>query len=156
MSRLLAVSLFALSMQAVGAEPSPGRVTGIGGVFFLADEDGASLRKWYEKHLGLRFESWGGVVFSWPEGAQHDGGLTVWHAADGDSDWFKPSTSRFMINYRVDDMAALISRLRSAGIEPIKGPETHENGEFAWIMDPDGNKVELWEPHPFSDETPEN
>ena len=72
--------------------------------------------------------------------------VTVWSLADKDSQWFSPSDSAFMINYRVDDLDALLAQLRAAGVEPVGGPESHENGKFAWIMDPDGNKVELWEP----------
>lgn len=72
--------------------------------------------------------------------------MTVWTTSASDSDWFSPSTSSFMINYRVDDMAGMIAQLNEAGIPIQKGPEYHENGVFAWIMDPEGNKVELWEP----------
>ena len=75
-----------------------------------------------------------------------DGGVTVWHVADRESEWFRPSDSSFMINYRVDDLDALIAELRTAGIEIVGDPQSDENGKFAWIMDPDGNKVELWEP----------
>jgi predicted enzyme related to lactoylglutathione lyase len=70
----------------------------------------------------------------------------VWSLAGKDSQWFAPSDSAFMINYRGDDMAGLLAKLQAAGIEVLKGPESHENGKFAWIMDPDGNKVELWQP----------
>ncbi len=80
-----------------------------------------------------------------------DKGLTVWHVAGRESQWFSPSDSTFMINYRVDDLDALIHQLRNEGMEIVAGPESHENGKFAWIMDPDGNKVELWEPKTFND-----
>ena len=76
----------------------------------------------------------------------NDGGLTVWSLAKKESQWFSPSDSSFMINYRVDDLVALLAQLRTDGVEIFKGPESHENGKFAWIMDPEGNKVELWEP----------
>lgn len=122
------------------------RVTGIGGVFFKGRGEGASLAKWYEAHLGIRLEGWGGAILRWPEDDAGDGGMTVWHVADRDSEWFRPSDSTFMINYRVDDLDALIAQLRAAGVDVVQGPESHENGKFAWIMDPDGNKVELWEP----------
>ena len=91
-------------------------------------------------------ESWGGAVLRWPEDKGGDGGVTVWHVADHASEWFRPSDSSFMVNYRVDDLDALIAQLRTAGIETIGDPQSDENGKFAWIMDPDGNKVELWEP----------
>ncbi|MGH8074169.1 MAG: VOC family protein, partial [Lysobacter sp.] len=105
-----------------------------------------ALAAWYQKHLGLPLETWGGAVLKWPDDKAGDGGLTVWNLADRDSTWFSPSESAFMINYRVDDLDALLAQLQAAGIEVIDGPQSHENGKFAWVMDPDGNKVELWEP----------
>ena len=87
----------------------------------------------------------------WEDDNAEDKGLTVWHVADRDSDWFSPSESSFMINYRVDDMGAMVEQLIAAGIDIQKGPEYHENGVFAWIMDPDGNKIELWEPKNWDD-----
>jgi predicted enzyme related to lactoylglutathione lyase len=121
------------------------KVTGIGGVFFKAD-DTKALAAWYAEHLGLPLESWGGAVLNWSEDKANDGGLTVWNLSARDSEWFSPSEGTLMINYRVDDLAGLLDQLAAAGIEPISGPESHENGRFAWIMDPEGNKVELWEP----------
>ena len=122
------------------------RVTGIGGVFFLSRGNGRALAEWYEQHLGIRLEDFGGAVLPWKEDVADDGGLTVWSVADHDSEWFSPGQSSFMINYRVDDLGAMIGQLSDAGIEILQGPEYHENGAFAWIMDPEGNKVELWEP----------
>ena len=122
------------------------RVTGIGGVFFKSRNDSAALAAWYHKHLGMPLENWGGAVLRWPEDTAGDQGLTVWHVAEKASQWFSPSDSAFMINYRVDDLDALLADLRAGGVEIVGGPESHENGKFAWIMDPDGNKVELWEP----------
>ena len=122
------------------------RVTGIGGVFFKSRNDHAALAAWYEKHLGMPRESWGGVILRWPDDKAEDKGLTVWHVADKDSKWFSPSNSAFMINYRVDDLDELLAQLREAGVEVVGGPDSDDNGTFAWIMDPDGNKVELWQP----------
>ena len=122
------------------------KVTGIGGVFLKCRGDSAALAAWYQTHLGLPLETWGGAILRWPNDKAEDQGLTVWSLADKDSQWFSPSDSAFMINYRVDDMDALLAQLRAAGIEMVGGPESHENGKFAWIMDPDGNKVELWQP----------
>lgn len=122
------------------------KVTGIGGVFLKCRGDSAALAAWYREHLGLPLETWGGAVLRWPDDKAPDGGLTVWSLAAADSTWFSPSDSAFMINYRVDDLDGLLAQLRAAGIEPVGGPESHENGTFAWIMDPDGNKVELWQP----------
>lgn len=122
------------------------RVTGIGGVFFKSRDDNAALAAWYQKHLGLPLEGFGGAVLRWPDDKAEDGGLTVWHVAGKESQWFAPSDSPFMINYRVDNLEGMIAQLRAGGVEIIQGPESHENGRFAWIMDPEGNKVELWEP----------
>lgn len=123
------------------------RITGIGGVFFKSSNDNAALAAWYQKHLGLPLEvSFGGAILRWPDDKAEDGGLTVWHVAEKESQWFAPSDSPFMINYRVDNLEEMIAQLKAGGVEIINGPESHENGKFAWIMDPDGNKVELWEP----------
>ena len=122
------------------------KVTGIGGVFFKSRTDKAVLAAWYHQHLGIPLESWGGAVLRWPEDKADDGGLTVWTVAAPESKWFSPSESAFMINYRVDDMDELLAQLRASEVQIVSGPESHENGKFAWIMDPDGNKVELWQP----------
>ena len=122
------------------------RVTGIGGVFFKSKGDPAALAAWYQTHLGMPLEVWGGSILRWPEDKAEDKGLTVWNVAQADTEWFAPSTASFMINYRVDDLDALLANLRAANIEIVQGPEAHENGKFAWILDPDGNKLELWEP----------
>ena len=127
------------------------RVTGIGGVFFKSRSDNAALAAWYQQHLGMALEDFGGAVLRWPDDKAEDQGLTVWHVAARDSQWFSPSESSFMINYRVDDLDALLAQLRADGIPIGGGPESHENGKFAWIMDPDGNKVELWEPMPWDE-----
>jgi len=122
------------------------RVTGIGGVFFKSTKDHQALAAWYRDNLGLTLESFGGAILKWPDDKAEDQGISVWHVAAQDSEWFSPSRASFMINYRVDDLTGMIANLRKAGVEIVNGPESHENGKFAWIMDPDGNKVELWEP----------
>ncbi len=122
------------------------RITGIGGVFFKSRGDHAALAAWYQKHLGMALEVFGGAVLKWPDDGAEDEGLTVWSVAEKDTQWFSPSESPFMINYRVDDLGEMLEQLRAGGVEVVQGPESHENGKFAWIMDPDGNKVELWEP----------
>jgi len=122
------------------------RITGIGGVFFKAKKDRKTLAEWYQKHLGLQLEPWGGAVLKWPDDKAEDRGVTAWHLADPGSKWFSPSESTFMINYRVDNMAEMIDQLKKGGVEILQGPDADENGKFAWIVDPDGNKVELWEP----------
>ena len=127
------------------------KITGIGGVFFFSNGDNAALAAWYQKHLGLSLESWGGAVLRWPDDKAEDEGMTVWNVAAKDSQWFSPSRSSFMINYRVDNLDELLAQLRANGVEIVQGPESHENGKFAWIMDPEENKVELWEPMIWDD-----
>ena len=127
------------------------RVTGIGGVFFKSTGNHEALAAWYEKNLGFKLESFGGSILHWTEDKAEDKGVTVWHVANRETEWFSTSRSPFMINYRVDDMAGLLAQLKANGVEIVKGPESHENGKFAWVMDPDGNKVELWEPKLWDD-----
>jgi catechol 2,3-dioxygenase-like lactoylglutathione lyase family enzyme len=124
------------------------RITGIGGVFLRVGSDEKALAAWYVKHLGMKLESWGGAVLRWHEDKGGDGGATVWHLTSKDSTWFAPSTGAFMINYRVDDMDGILRRLAAGGVPILKGPERSDEGTFAWVVDPDGNKVELWEPKP--------
>ncbi len=121
------------------------KVTGIGGVFFKS-RNKAELTAWYQKNLGIELESWGGAILKWTDDKMVDGGMTVWHTAEEDSKWFSPSESSFMINYRVDDLDGMIEQLKQNGVEIVSGPQTDFNGKFVWVLDPDGNKVELWEP----------
>jgi predicted enzyme related to lactoylglutathione lyase len=121
------------------------RVTGIGGVFFQA-RDPAALGAWYREHLGIDVQPWGGAVFEWTDGSGSPmKGTTVWciHKAGGDH--FAPSRP-FMVNYRVADVAALLAALRSEGCNVLEKTEDSEYGKFGWVMDPEGNKVELWQP----------
>ena len=123
-----------------------GKVTGIGGVFFKSSNDHKSLAEWYSTNLGMQLEDWGARSSSGRRIRSKDRGLTVWHVAERDTKWFSPSASSFMINYRVDNMAAMLVPPPGKRRRDLKGPESDENGTFAWVMDPDGNKVELWEP----------
>ena len=132
-------------------ETAMAKVTGIGGVFFKSTKDHKKLAEWDTKNLGIQLESWGGAILKWPEDKSDDQGLTVWSVADKSSPWFDPSPSGFMINYRIDNMDEMIAQLKSNGVEIFKGPESAENGKFAWVIDPDGNKVELWEPMLWDD-----
>ena len=122
------------------------RVTGVGGIFFKSKGDQAALAAWYQKHLGMKLEEWGGAILRWPDDKAEDRGLTVWHVAEPDTKWFSPSQSSFMVNYRVDDLDEMLAQLRAGGVEVVGEPQSDDNGKFAWIMDPDGNKVELWQP----------
>lgn len=122
------------------------RITGIGGVFFKAKKDEKQLREWYKKHLGIELQPWGGGVLRWEEDRAEDKGATAWQIAAPASKWFEPGDATFMINYRIDNMEEMTAQLKAGGVSIHKGPEYHENGAFLWILDPDGNKVELWEP----------
>jgi predicted enzyme related to lactoylglutathione lyase len=124
------------------------RVTGIGGIFIKA-KDPDRLRDWYRKHLGLDVQDWGGVAFRWHEpGRPNTNGSTVWSVMPESSDYFSPSQAPFMVNYRVDDLHALLGLLRKEGCEVDDKVEASEYGKFGWVMDPEGNRVELWEPPP--------
>ena len=124
------------------------RVTGIGGIFFKA-KDPVALRAWYKAHLGLDVLEWGGAVLPWAdEAGQPAGGMTVWSVNGLDSDTFAPSTAPFMINYRVADLKSLLEALRSEGCQVLDKTDESDFGKFGWVIDPEGNKVELWEPPP--------
>jgi predicted enzyme related to lactoylglutathione lyase len=122
------------------------RVTGIGGVFFKA-KDPVALREWYRRHLGVDFAEWGGTVFKWA-GADNPGGVgsTVWSVFDDGSTYFGPGANRFMINFRVDDLHALLAALRAEGCAVDQRVEESEYGKFGWVADPEGHRIELWEP----------
>ena len=122
------------------------KVTGSGGVFFKA-RDPVALKAWYVQFLGVDITEWGCAIFNWAEDQRSQAeGITVWQIAEADGDWFAPSTASCMINYRVDDLDGMLAQLAAGGIRPIKGPDDEFNGRFAWVMDPEGNKVELWQP----------
>lgn len=122
------------------------RVTGIGGIFFQA-KDPVGLRAWYRDHLGIDVQDWGGAAFSWSTAdGKPTGGTTIWSVGAADGGHFAPSTSSFMINYRVADLHALVRVLRAEGCNVLEKIEESEYGKFAWVMDPEGNKVELWQP----------
>ena len=121
------------------------QVTGIGGVF-IKSKDHKALAAWYAKNLGITIQPWGGAVFRWKEDKTADKGATAWDIVDINNDRFSPSEANFMINYRVDDLLGMIAGLKKAGVKILKDLESSEYGKFASIMDPDGNKIELWEP----------
>src|ERR1700690_2405315 len=123
------------------------RVTGVGGIFFKSD-DPAKLYQWYEQHLGIHPAPDGtGAAFEWRD-AEDAGikGMTVWSIFPRNTKYFEPSNSTFMINYRVDDLDALLEALKKEGVQVDPHREDYDYGRFAWIMDPDGNRIELWEP----------
>lgn len=119
------------------------RVTGIGGVFFKS-KDPKGIKEWYEKNLSV-----GEATFQWNDLSIKDPkepATTVWCPFKHDTDYFAPSTKSFMFNYRVKDLEALISTLRTEGVTVIDSIQSYDYGKFGWIMDPEGNKIELWEP----------
>ena len=123
-------------------------ITGIGGIFFKAN-DPAKLAAWYQKHLDLELEDFGGVTFR--ESDASSGGpkrqnYTLWSPFPADTDYFAPSEKPFMINFRVADLDALLEKLRQEGVKVDERTEKSEFGYFSWVMDPEGNRIELWEP----------
>lgn len=122
------------------------RVTGIGGIFFRS-ADPKALAAWYAQHLGVPVESWGGAAFQWVTPQNPAGvGTTVWSPFASDTTYFGPGGRTFMVNFRVADLHALLAVLRDEGCEVDEKVEESEYGKFGWVVDPDGNRVELWEP----------
>ena len=122
------------------------RVTGIGGIFFNAN-DPVALQAWYKQHLGIDVQEWGGAAFPWTDAAgSPTKGTTAWSIGAADSKQFAPSKSTFMVNYRVEDLVALLQSLRDEGCNVLEKTDDSEYGKFGWVMDPEGNKVELWQP----------
>lgn len=115
------------------------RVVGIGGTFFRA-RDAEQLRAWYAEHLGFDVSDWGGQVLS-----SEQGDVTVWSIFAGESDYW-PSGQQWMLNYRVEDLDAMLAQLRAAGVEVDDKTSEDENGRFGWAFDPEGNRFELWQP----------
>ena len=122
-------------------------VLGLGGVFFLC-KDADATREWYSRVLGVKFSDYGFAEFSHAGSARTFPNVakTVWSPFKDDSEYFKPSDSSFMMNLMVDDLAGMLARLEEHGV-PLEGDVQNEPyGKFAWFMDPDGRKVELWQP----------
>lgn len=120
------------------------RVTGIGGIFFRA-ENPVALRDWYKTHLGIDVQEWGGTAFRWTDDSGAPvAGTTVWSLGDGS--YFAPGKATFMINYRVEDLHALLKLLRAEGCNVLDKVDESEYGKFGWVVDPEGNKIELWQP----------
>ena len=120
------------------------RVTGIGGIFFKS-ADPKALGDWYKTHLGLDVTDWGGALFQWG-GEGSEPGITVWSPFAQDTNYMQPSAGSFMINYRVEDLDELLAVLKQEGCNVVDKTESSAQGKFGWVIDPEGNKVELWEP----------
>jgi predicted enzyme related to lactoylglutathione lyase len=124
------------------------RVTGIGGVFLKAQKPDL-LAGWYQKHLGMTPAPWSGVDFEWREkDSPETVGKTVWSLFPADTEYFGAGPQQAMINYRVDDLDGLLRKLEDAGVEIDLREQNTEYGRFAWVIDPEGNRIELWEPPP--------
>lgn len=122
------------------------RVTGIGGIFFKA-KDAPALQAWHKRHLGIDVQAWGGTTFPWADSeGKPVAATTVRSIGSAPADPFAPSTASFMVNYRVDDLHALLEALRQEGCEVIDKIDDSEYGKFGWVIDPEGNKAELWQP----------
>ena len=122
------------------------RVTGIGGIFFKA-KDAPALQAWYKRHLGIDVQVWGGAAFPWVDAeGKVVAGTTAWSISAEDAPLFAPSSAAFMVNYRVADLPALLEALRAEGCNVLEKLDESEYGKFAWVIDPEGNKVELWQP----------
>ena len=129
------------------------RVMGIGGIFFKAT-DKASLTAWNRDNLGVAVDQqWGGATFPWRENNPEGDAHTVWSPFAADTSYFAPSTKDFMVNFRVADLDAMLAQLRKNGCEVDDKVEDSEYGKFGWVMEPDGNRVELWQPPRPSSET---
>jgi predicted enzyme related to lactoylglutathione lyase len=121
------------------------KVLGLGGLFFKSD-DPAAMQSWYGRVLGLTFEPWGGVVFTPKAAAAHPGSATIFSPFKSDTQYFAPSDAAYMVNLIVDDLDGILVRCAANGVEPLEPILDEDNGRFAHIIDPEGRKIELWEP----------
>ena len=148
---LILSGLFILSAQSQtekqqNKENTMRRVTGIGGIFFKSS-DTKALQEWYAKHLGITSSPETGTIFEWRAAEDPEvRGQTVWSLFKQDTKYFEPSTKDFMFNYRVENLVWLLDELRKEGVTVVGKIEEYDYGKFGWILDPEGNKIELWEP----------
>ena len=120
-------------------------VTGIGGVFLRA-QNPKTLSAWYQQHLGVQLAEYGGATFAWSDEVPAGTGMTTWSLFPADTPYFGLATQQAMVNYRVDDLDALLEQLKAADIPIDPKREDASYGRFAWITDPEGNRIELWQP----------
>jgi len=132
-----------LSVQGSAMAESTGHVTGVGGVFIKSDNPKA-LADWYRDVLGLKIEAWGGAMLAYD--APGHPPAVVWSPFPASTTYMAPSKREFMINLAVDDLDAILARLAAKGVTVLKRDDTDPSGKFAWILDPDGTKIELWQP----------
>jgi predicted enzyme related to lactoylglutathione lyase len=144
---LIATFLLGYGFSRLTAPANSGpRVTGVGGIFFKA-KDPTALKAWYSKNLGMHMEQ-SGTTFEWHQGMDSTKkGFTIWAPFKETTKYFLPSEKQFMIDYRVEQLDQLLLNLKAAGILPTDSVATASYGKFVHIMDPEGNKIELWEPN---------
>jgi catechol 2,3-dioxygenase-like lactoylglutathione lyase family enzyme len=143
---VVALLLCDASSSAVADEtPHPGHITGVGGIFFKS-RDPDALAAWYRDVLGLNIQPWGGAMLRYD--APGHPAVLVWNAFPASTHYMAPSSRDFMLNFAVDDMDAFIARLRSKHVAILKRNDTDPTGRFAWVLDPDGTKIEFWQPKP--------
>lgn len=143
MSFALAVSIFLWPATPVTASDPPGRITGFGGIFVVSKDPNA-LRAWYRDVLGIPLEPWGGAKFRYDANGHPP--VAVWSVfAEGES-YLAPSRRDLMLDFAVDDLDAFLTRLKTKGVTILKRDDSDANGKYAWILDPDGMKIELWQP----------
>ncbi|MBK7373922.1 MAG: VOC family protein [Saprospiraceae bacterium] len=143
---VLGFAFKSVTTKSVNSQQSIKKVTGIGGIFFKC-KDPKAMRAWYATHLGLNTNEYG-AVFEWRQGSDTSKkGFTQWSPFNEKTRYFEPSTKDFMINYRVENVEALIEELKKSGVTVVDTIESYEYGKFVHILDPEGNKIELWEPN---------
>ena len=138
-----AITVVALLAPGAVAAQTPGRITGLGGVF-VTSKDPKALAAWYRDVLGISLEPWGGAVMRYD--APGHPPMVLWNAMPANAEEIAPSKRDFMINFAVDDLGSFIGRLQKKGVTILKRDDTDAFGKFAWIVDPDGTKIELWQP----------
>jgi catechol 2,3-dioxygenase-like lactoylglutathione lyase family enzyme len=139
----LAASFFMWPATAATAADTPGRITGIGGIFVVS-KDPKALAAWYRDVLGISLERWGGATFRYD--ATGHPAVVVWNAFKEGGSYLAPSQRDFMLDFAVDDLDAFLTRLTAKGVTILKRDDSDPSGKFAWILDPDGTKIELWQP----------
>ena len=140
---LAAIALCASMTPATPAAAPLGRITGVGGIFFKS-KDPKALMAWYRDVLGIKVEAWGGAMMSY-DAPDHPAAVIV-NAFDQATGYMAPSKREFMIDFAVDDLSAFLERVQAKGVAVLKRDDSDPSGKFAWILDPDGTKIELWEP----------
>ena len=140
---MVCATIAALLMTSAATAAEPGRITGLGGVF-IKSKDPKALAAWYRDVLGIQMEPWGGAMLRYD--APGHPPVIVFNPFPANTHYFEPSKRELMLNFAVDDLDAFVARLKAKGVEILKRDDADSSGRFAWIMDPDGTKIELWEP----------